>query len=147
MIDVHILHAALVIAGILVLLLIVWIFFRLRANRATVTPGALTDEKTEADDGIVRLPGWIERGSNRRRIRRIYERYLKLLRSRNFFRQPQDSSQDIIEKTRRISAEEPAQALRRLYILARYDPDAAITNAQVREARKYLQMLKEEPKS
>ena len=40
-----------------------------------------------------------------------------------------------------------AQALRKLYIAARYDPNAAITGAQVREAKRLLKKLTDESKA
>ena len=146
MLDSNIVTVVLIIAAILAVLAVVWIYLRMRENRRR---HALLDrdemEMIDVDAGLPRAPRDAERKSNRRKIRRIYERYLKLLRQRNFFRQPQDSSQDIAEKTRALSAKEPADELRALYILARYHPNAGITNAQVRRARQLLQLLREEP--
>ncbi len=126
-----------------VILLTVWLVRRLRENRAEDVLDEQTDRSTERDFGDARPPSEAERRGNRRRIRRIYEKYLKLLQQRSFRRQPQDSSEDILEKTRGLYAEEPAQALRELYILARYHPDAPITDAQVREARRLLRQIRE----
>lgn len=122
---------------------IVWTLRRLsetRSEKDLPDQGAL---ETEADVGSVRTPAEAERRSNRRKVRRIYEKYLKLLQRRKFHRQPQDSSEEILEKTRSLSAAEPARALRELYILARYDPSASITDAQVREAQRLLRQLRE----
>ena len=127
----------------LLILLTVWLVRRLRENRAEDVLDEQTDQHTERDFGEARAPSEAERRGNRRRIRRIYEKYLKLLQNRSFRRQPQDSSEDILEKTRGLYAEEPAQALRELYILARYHPDAPITDAQVREAKRLLRKLRE----
>lgn len=126
-----------------VILLTVWLVHRLYKSRSEDTLTERMDVETEADSGPSRVPGEAERRSNRRKIRRTYEKYLKLLQHRRFRREPQDSSEDILEKTRGIFAEEPAQALRELYILARYHPDAPITDAQVREARRLLRQLRE----
>ena len=127
----------------LLILLTVWLVRRLRENRAEDVLDEQTDQHTERDFGEGRAPSEAERRGNRRKIRRIYEKYLKLLQNRSFRRQPQDSSEDILEKTRGLYAEEPAQALRELYILARYHPDAPITDAQVREAKRLLRKLRE----
>ena len=128
----------------LLILLTVWLIRRLRENRSEDVLEERTDRTTERDYGEVSVPSEAERRGNRRKIRRIYEKYLKLLQHRRFRREPQDSSEDILEKTRGLFAEEPAQALRELYILARYHPDAPITDAQVREARRLLRRLREE---
>ena len=133
------------IAAVFAVWLIVSCYRRLRDSYLYETAEEREDVRTEADSGIPRVPGVSERRSNRRKLRRIYEKYLKLLGQRHFHRQPQDSSQEIVEMTRRISAEEPAQALRELYIQARYQPDAAITGAQVRKARQLLRKLREDP--
>ena len=146
-IDMKIAAAVIVIGIILAVLLAVWIFRRLRETRSEESLKAQTELKTEADEGGVRLPGKLENSSNRRRIRRIYEKYLKLLDQRSFIRRPQDSSQEIIEKTQDILPEATSQALRKLYIAARYDPNAAITGAQVREAKRLLKKLTEESKA
>lgn len=130
----------------LLILFTVWLIRRLRENRAEDVLDEQTDRFTERDFGSARPPSEAERRSNRRKIRRIYEKYLKLLQHRRFYREPQDSSEDILEKTRGIFAEEPAKALRELYILARYDPEALITDAQVREAKRLLKRLREEQK-
>ena len=130
----------------LLILFTVWLIRRLRENRAEDVLDEQTDRFTERDFGSARPPSEAERRGNRRKIRRIYEKYLKLLQHRRFYREPQDSSEDILEKTRGIFAEEPAQALRELYILARYDPEALITDAQVREAKRLLKRLREEQK-
>ena len=130
----------------LLILFTVWLIRRLRENRAEDVLDEQTDRFTERDFGSARPPSEAERRGNRRKIRRIYEKYLKLLQHRRFYREPQDSSEDILEKTRCIFAEEPAKALRELYILARYDPEALITDAQVREAKRLLKRLREEQK-
>ncbi len=130
----------------LLILFTVWLIRRLRENRAEDVLDEQTDRFTERDFGSARPPSEAERRGNRRKIRRIYEKYLKLLQHRRFYREPQDSSEDILEKTRGIFAEEPAKALRELYILARYDPEALITDAQVREAKRLLKRLREEQK-
>lgn len=127
----------------LLILFTVWLIRRLRENRAEDVLDEQTDRFTERDFGSARPPSEAERRGNRRKIRRIYEKYLKLLQHRRFYREPQDSSEDILEKTRGIFAEEPAKALRELYILARYDPEALITDAQVREARRLLRQIRE----
>ena len=147
MLDSNIVTVIFVIAGILAILVIVWICLRLRASRRDMALMDQDMEMTAADTGLPRAPREAERKSNRRKIRRIYERYLKLLRQWNFFRQPQDSSQEIIEKTQDILPEATSQALRKLYIAARYDPNAAITGAQVREAKRLLKKLTEESKT
>lgn len=128
------------------IVLVVWLARRLRATRSEEVLTERVENRAEADAESSRVPKEAERRSNRRKIRRIYEKYLKLLQHRRFYRQPQDSSEEILEKTRNLSAEEPAQALRELYILARYHPDAPITDVQVREARRLLRQLREEPK-
>lgn len=130
----------------LLILATVWLVRRLRENRAEDVLEERTDRTTERDYGEVSVPSEAERRGNRRKIRRIYEKYLKLLQHRRFRREPQDSSEDILEKTRGLFAEEPAKALRELYILARYHPDAPITDAQVRQAKRLLRQLREEPK-
>ena len=145
--DRKVVFVIILIAAAAAVCFIVWLYRRMRATRTEDELLERTDEETEAFDMPARAARASEHRSNRRKIRRIYERYLKLLRQRSFYRRPQDSSEDIVEKTRDILAQEPAQALRSLYIPARYDPNAVITDAQVRRARQLLQLLREEPKN
>ena len=130
------------LAAALAIYLTVLIIRRLHDTRTDESLGERIDLETEIDEGTAQIPSEAERRTNRRKIRRAYEKYLKLLQRRRFTRQPQDSSQDILEKTRKLSGEEPAKALRELYILARYHPDALITDAQVREANRLLRQLR-----
>ena len=132
----------LIFAAVLVCLAI-WIYRRLRETRTEKELDAWTQPKTENDGNNVRVQEKPERYSNRRRVRRSYEQYLELLRQRRFNRRPQDNSEDILEKTRKLTPEEPAEALRRLYIRARYDPESELTGAEVREARRLLKELRE----
>ena len=131
-------------ACVIAVWLVVFLYRRLRDSRTDEIREDRENLQTEAEEGRGRVPGETERRSNRRKIRRVYEKYLKLLQRRAFVRQSQDSSQEILVKTRSISAEEPAAALRQLYIQARYRPDAVITGAQVREAKRLLRRIKEE---
>ena len=124
--------------------LIIWIIRRLRETRTEEEPEAWKQPETGDDGNSVRAREKTERFSNRRRVRRSYEQYLELLRKRRFNRWPQDNSEDILEKTRKLTPEEPAEALRRLYIRARYDPESELTGAEVREARRLLKELREE---
>ena len=132
--------------AVFAVILIIFLYRCLRNSRSEEKLERLEEQVTEADEGAARIPGEREWRTNRRRIRRVYEKYLRLLESRAFIRQAQDSSQEILEKTRTISAEEAAETLRRLYIQARYQPGAVITGAQVREARRLLKKLQERPK-
>ena len=140
--------ALLIPLGIALLILAtVWLIRRLRNTRSEEVLDEQAAYSTERDSGNAGGLSAAERRSNRRKIRRIYEKYLKLLQQRSFRRLPQDSSEEILEKTRGLYAEEPAQALRQLYILARYHPDAPVTDAQVREAKRLLRQLRERQKT
>ena len=123
--------------------LIIWIIRRLRETRTEEEPEAWKQPETGDDGNNVRAKEKTERYSNRRRVRRSYAQYLELLQKRSFSRRPQDNSEDILEKTRELTPEEPAEALRRLYIRARYDPESELTGAEVREARRLLKELRE----
>lgn len=123
--------------------LIIWIIRRLRETRTEEEPEAWKQPETGDDGNNVRAKEKTERYSNRRRVRRSYAQYLELLQKRSFSRRPQDNSEDILEKTRELTSEEPAEALRALYIQARYDPESELTGAEVREARRLLKELRE----
>ncbi len=141
--------------GILLILaavaIVIWILVslirHLKDSRSEEILGERIDLKTQEDSAISHRPSNRDRStSNRRKVRRLYEKYLRLLRSRHFVQTPQDSSLDILEKTRDLSVQEPAQALRELYIPARYNPEAQITDDDVREARRLFRRLRETPK-
>lgn len=139
-----------IVLGVVAVLIAAYVVYRiyrhLRDTRSDETLAA--SDRLESDfDAGERAVSAAEAQSNRRKVRRQYEKYLKLLQHRGFARRAQDSSEDVLEKSQALTAPEPAQALRRLYILARYQPDAAISGAQVQQAKRLLRQLREEPES
>lgn len=73
--------------------------------------------------------------SNRRKIRRIYGRYLTLMRSKGYCRQREDTSMDILAGTEDFSSDPACASLRELYIRARYCPNETVSASDVQKAK------------
>ena len=131
--------------------IVFWLIYRfgryLKETRTDKTLEERADLETEPDYGETIAGAAAQKRSNRRKMRQIYEKYLKMLSRRHYYRKPTDTSRDVLEKTREITPEEPARALRALYIPARYDPNAVVTGEQLRAGRQLLRKLREEPKA
>lgn len=81
--------------------------------------------------------------SNRRRIRKIYGKYLTLMASKGYHRNHQDTSLDILNATFEYAAEEPCEQLRRLYIRARYCTGEKVTAEDVQLAKTLYGQIKD----
>lgn len=79
-----------------------------------------------------------DRRSNRQKIRKIYREYLKTEQSRGHKIATWHTSKDILHGMRAGTDRRAAAALRKLYLQARYDPDAQITSEQVQSAKEAL---------
>jgi len=84
-----------------------------------------------------------DRRSPREKVRRCYRDFLKLMEHKGFERKLYHTSEDILAATDRMVSPQAAAALRQVYIAARYNEDAIVTEEQVRAARKALKELKE----
>ena len=105
------------------------------------------------DEKTARQPVWTERlsrekqkrdrlgHSNRERIRRIYQRFLKFLRSKGAELHPSQTTAEIHLQALGWTERRPAAELRDLYRTARYDPKAEITAEQVRKAKELLREM------
>lgn len=83
-----------------------------------------------------------DRRSPKEKVRRCYRDFLKLMEYKGFKREAYHTSEDILAEAGRMVSPKAAAALRQVYIAARYNEDAVITEEQVREARKALKELK-----
>ena len=82
--------------------------------------------------------------SNRRRVRRTYAKYLKLLQNRGYIRRSRDTSQDVLDATPDLAEPASAEELRRVYLRARYS-SKSISAQDVQEARRCLRLLRGQP--
>ena len=86
----------------------------------------------------------VELPSNRRRVRRIYAKYLKLLQNRGYIRRSRDTSKDVLDATPDLAEPAAAEELRRVYLRARYS-SGSISARDVQEARRCLRLLRGQP--
>ena len=85
--------------------------------------------------------------TDRERLRRVYRKFLDLLRRRGVSLSPSQTTAQIHRSAAAAADPEPAGKLRRLYLPARYDQGAEIGPEQVREARQLLRQIEKEDKS
>lgn len=129
--------------GFLVFLgILAWLFFRSLA-RAQEEGGQETREGIAAPKARSERHRRSGRKENRQQIRQIYREYLRLCRRKGVEITPDMTSSEILtdwEKETKDGSD--AEALRELYILARYDKKTEITETQVRTAHAILDQLK-----
>lgn len=86
-------------------------------------------------------------GSNREKIRAIYRKFLQLIRRRGAKLRPADTSAEVLVSSARLTDPAAAEALRALYLTARYDEDRDVSDQQVKEAKELLKTLQREKSS
>ena len=130
---------ALILAAATLVTYLIWRFYRYLKDHAGEESKEEPRITSQAEQP---LPRSGEALSNRRRLRRIYGRYLRLLQKRGFVRRGHDTSQEILERSQDLAPEASAEALRALYIQARYSA-GPVSSQQVQEARRLLRQLRE----
>lgn len=134
----YLLIAAVLIA--LAILAIVWLVRLLHRPAGVQRGNRWVDDSskfTEIEDSAQQVD------ANRRKIRKIYGKYLTLMRSKGFRRQRQDTSRDILESTRGVSEDALCAQLRSLYIRARYAAGEKVTAQDVQNAKQLYRKIKD----
>ena len=137
---------AYVFLGVLLLLSLALILQHIRKNQKLEEAEELYYEPTEeAAPGKKKRRG---RGapplSKARQLRRIYQTYLEYLNANGLRIEKSDTSQEILDRGRKVTESPEAVRLRQLYIAARYGDPAAVTEGQVREAEQCLEAIVKE---
>lgn len=128
--DILWLLRALEALGILLACALLVLFFLYLARRARDTPtsGSSMDERFSLDDEAPEI--WDSASdSNVRRVREAYRRFLRLVRKRELDLNRSDTSADVSERVRGAFPREETDALRALYLAARYNDRATREDA------------------
>lgn len=137
----------LVIAGALLLLgLLVYGVHRFQSRPAAARG---EDHWAEANGIVTERPtrARTKSGSNRKKVRRTYSAYLKLLQSRGMFRKSTDTSREVLESAKPYADPEKGGDLRSIYIRARYHTDVPVSDEDVKAAGDILRELKRDRES
>lgn len=86
------------------------------------------------------------RESNRKKVRKIYTKYIHLLEPFGFRLHIHDTSQDVYECTMDYTGDDSDRILREIYVKARYRLDQPVTDADVKEAKRQYALLKDQLK-
>lgn len=97
--------------------------------------------KPAAEEQPRRRSGEPPLSSNVRQIRRTYRAYLDVVRSLSLRITPSDTSKDVLEASAQRLDVPENQALRELYIAARYGDPGAVTPDQAAEAKRCLSAI------
>ena len=129
------------------LLLALYIVFRyVRMNRAVSADGEVLYEETE--EGLPKRKKRVSRAEpvsgNAQQIRRIYKKYLELMRENGVRIQKDSTSREILEEAELVNLSPSAARLRELYLKARYGEDGAVSREDVQEAQRCLQEVRDE---
>ena len=121
------------------------VFFLLRTLKK---PGghAASGEELETVDG----PGEGRRGSNRSnrsKVRKLYRSYLKLVRRKGQKLEKDQTTADILEKHPENTNAEAAARLRQVYLKARYDTEAPVTDRDVELAKTAMKRVTDHHKA
>ncbi len=81
---------------------------------------------------------------NAQQIRRIYKKYLELMRENGVRIQKDSTSREILEEAELVNLSPSAARLRELYLKARYGEDGAVSREDVQEAQRCLQEIREQ---
>ncbi|MCC8099575.1 MAG: DUF4129 domain-containing protein [Clostridiales bacterium] len=126
---------ALLLGAVLIVLMFRWL--SRSARRAEGDPPARTVRSAVAGSSPRPLPRFAR--SPVQRVRLYYQKFLALYRSRGLERKAGDTSQDVAAKSRYTFDPAAVQALRQLYIAARYNDQA--TKEDAARARELYQSL------
>lgn len=123
------------LALIVLALMAAALFFMMRAFRSEAL-----SVKSEVVETVFRKKRIkpAERRSNRGKIRHYYREFLKTEQKRGTRLRTNQTSQDILGSISSETDKDAAQALREIYIIARYSDSSHITDEQVRHAKNML---------
>ena len=110
---------------------------RMLRNRPSGSPIRETVEKLSPQT----RPPRADRRSNRQKVRKLYRDYLKSEQSHGHKLTTWQTSQDILHGMRPGADRRAAASLRKIYLSARYDPDAKISPNQVQSAKEQLKKI------
>lgn len=137
---------AIVIAAALALLgLLLYGVYRFQRRPAA---GRGEQHWAEAESFATELPAR-ERNritSNRRRVRKAYMTYLRLLQGKGFLRRSADTSQDVLDASLPYTDGVKGNALRQIYIRARYRMDTPVSDEDVQNANTLLREIRKNSK-
>lgn len=129
-----------VIAVLVVLGLLLLYLYRL-SRRPTLSQGE--SRWAEAVEGFTPAAEEPRRvSSNRRKVRKAYSSYLRILQARGLFRRSADTSQDILTASAPYAPPVPGRKLRDIYIRARYYTEIPVSEEDVQEAARILREIK-----
>ena len=83
---------------------------------------------------------------NRKKIRKYYQGYQSLLRSRGVLIQRFMTSQEILDEKTDVSKIEEEKQLRQIYLKARYDEEGQPTSSDVQEIKELFDQIKKREK-
>lgn len=133
-----------IVLGIAAALLAVYLIWRFGKYLFESEKGYAASEWTEHDSAIREERDSARRQeSNRRKIRKTYAKYLRLMQGKGFIRRRQDTSAEVLESTQGYSEPEACADLRAIYIRARYDFTQKVTTEDVMAARNLLRTIRE----
>lgn len=81
--------------------------------------------------------------ANRKKIRKTYIKYLRLMGKRGYVFRARHTSRDVFERSEAYADSEAAQRLRKIYIRARYNTDLPVSAEDVKEAKAIYNVIKE----
>ena len=130
-----------IVLAVLIVAVVIWRMLGTTRKRKTV---AQRISRTESID-VPRETGPSLFASNRDKIRRSYRKFMQLLLDRGAVVKPSDTTLEIQSTAHFLQNTTPAHELRQLYLTARYDEEAEVTNQQVRDAKELVRTIRKDP--
>lgn len=81
--------------------------------------------------------------SNRAKVRTFYRKFLQYVRDRGITVHHSHTSADVLSHAAPVVDAQDADALRQIYLSARYDEEHEVTNEQVKDARRLYQKIRD----
>lgn len=135
-----------VVLAVLVLFAVYVVVRYVRLNRVVTSNGDyLYEETEEALPKRKKRAAQTERVSgNAQQVRRIYRKYMELMRENGVRIQKDSTSLDILDEAELLNLSPSAKRLRELYLKARYAEGGSVTREDVQEAQRCLQEIRDQ---
>ena len=130
-----------IVLAVLIAVLVIWRLLKTTKKRKAVAQRATSTERIDVPYQVGHGPF----SSNRDKVRRSYRKFMKLLLGRGIKLKQANTTAEIRSSASFLQNTDPADQLRDLYLTARYDEEAEVTNQQAKEAKELVKTISRDP--
>ena len=130
-----------IVLAVLIAVLVIWRLLKTTKKRKAVAQRATGTEHID----VPPEKSFSLFSSNRDKVRRSYRKFMQLLLAQGIKLKQADTTAEIRSSASFLQNTDPADQLRDLYLTARYDEEAEVTNQQAKEAKELVKTLRRDP--